>query len=106
RTDGVTTTQQIVEKGDFSLKLTDANIDLRIRESGADTAFNVAQLVPDSQVVINGGGGDDILQTRNTTANHHQFDLDAIFVGDLFFFDGGGGDNLLDLNDSNGSTPS
>jgi hypothetical protein len=33
-----------------------------------------------------------------------QFDLDEIFVGDLFFFDGGGGDNLLDLNDSNGNT--
>ncbi len=97
------TTVQNVSKGDFVLLLWDANIDLRIREVGSnDTVFNIAQLVVDSDVVINGGAGDDILQTVNT--NNHQFDLEDIFVGDTFFFDGGGGDNLLDLNDSNSST--
>ena len=57
-----------------------------------EVTFNIAALAANSNVVIFGGGGDDTLQTVNSQFNSDQFDLDDIFVGEAFFFNGAGGD--------------
>src|SRR5439155_19785146 len=105
QTAGGGATHQNIRKGNFSLTIQDTAIDLQIVETGSsDTVFNIAELAVDSSVRLFGGGRNDTLQTVNTAFTSHQFDLDDVFVGAFCFFNGGGGDNLLDLNDSNGNT--
>ncbi|CAN5640658.1 hypothetical protein BH09PLA1_BH09PLA1_09890 [soil metagenome] len=90
---------QVVSRGFTSLVLRDADeAPIFINAGPTNDQFSVSQTVPGSAFYLDGGGGDDSLYTSN--ANFQDNDLDEVFLGFIFRFNGGPGQDYMDLDDT------
>lgn len=96
--------RQAVTKGSFVAQFPQRSfwvINVRVHGSAANDVFAVAGQGSNTSMLVDGGGGDDTMHTVNFGSNNLDNDLDQIFAPDFFFtFDGGPGNDYLDLDDS------
>src|SRR5207248_4227526 len=71
-----------------------------INAGSTDDIFEFAGVASRTSFRINGGDGDDSLLTVNFAGNNHADDLGALFHEHALKFDGQGGNDFLDLDDS------
>jgi len=94
-----TSAGQVLGRSFSTLLLRDsADADVSLHGGPTNDQFSVSRCAPGSSIYVYGGGGDDSVYTGN--ANFQDNDLDDIFLGFLFRFHGGDGQDFFDLDDS------